>query len=62
MTAGLTERNDYLRRFGAQAAERGCVASSPYLVNDQASGTGCTARPFQSERSSRSWDSGRLCG
>ena len=36
MTAGLTERDDYLRRFGAQAAEHGYVVFAPYLVNDQA--------------------------
>jgi hypothetical protein len=36
MTAGLTERDDYLRRFGAQAAERGYVVFAPYLVNDAA--------------------------
>jgi dienelactone hydrolase len=36
MTAGLTERDDYLRKFGAQAAERGYVVFVPYLVNDQA--------------------------
>ena len=35
MTAGLTERDDYLRRFGAQAAGRGYVVFAPYLVNDQ---------------------------
>jgi dienelactone hydrolase len=36
MSAGLTERDDYLRRFGAQAAQRGYVVFAPYLVNDQA--------------------------
>jgi dienelactone hydrolase len=36
MTAGLAERDDYLRRFGAQAAEHGYVVFSPYLVNDAA--------------------------
>jgi len=36
MTAGLTERDDYLRRFGARAAERGYVVFAPYLVNDPA--------------------------
>jgi dienelactone hydrolase len=36
MSAGVSERDDYMRRFGAQAAERGYVVFAPYLVNDQA--------------------------
>lgn len=36
MTAGVSERDDYLRRFGAQAAERGYVVFAPYLINDAA--------------------------
>ena len=36
MTAGVSERDDYMRRFGAQAAERGYVVFAPYIVNDQA--------------------------
>ena len=36
MTAGVSERDDYMRRFGAQAAERGYVVFAPYIVNDMA--------------------------
>ncbi|MBI3693659.1 MAG: carboxypeptidase regulatory-like domain-containing protein [Acidobacteria bacterium] len=34
MTAGVSERDDYMRRFGAQAAERGYVVFAPYIVSD----------------------------
>jgi len=36
MSTGVSERDDYMRRFGAQAAERGYVVFAPYIVNDMA--------------------------
>lgn len=36
MTAGVSERDDYMRRFGAQAAERGYVVFAPYIISDMA--------------------------
>ncbi|GEM_PF-2313000 len=36
MATGVSERDDYMRRFGAQAAERGYVVFAPYIISDGA--------------------------